>query len=147
MYKQLARLQNDDDWLNNWWGQPWALQEDDRFKGSALRNWVPSTDVSETDTKIKVVANLPGMKKEDVKIELDEETRTLKIFGEHKQEKRENSERFHSVERQFGKFERSVRLPPNADLDNINAKVEDGVLSVEIPKSVPKSKTRAVNVE
>jgi HSP20 family protein len=147
MSRSLARSSREDPW-DTWFGRPWLMfhEDDDRLKESSIRTWAPSTDVSETDTKIKIVANLPGMKKEDVKLELDEDTRTLRIFGEHKQEKREDNERFHSVERQFGKFERTIRLPQNADLDNINAKVEHGVLNVEIPKVEPKSKTRAVNV-
>ena len=114
----------------------------DPFFSHASLDILPHTDISESATEIKVTANVPGMKKEDVKIDLDEEHRTLTISGEFQQENKEDTEVYHRVERHSGKFQRSVALPAEADLEKIKASLNDGVLRVSIPKKGTQEKEK-----
>ena len=103
-----------------------------REDGQVERVWAPSVDVYETDRAFMVEVDLPGLKKEDVKITV--ENNTLTITGERKWKKEVNDENVHRQERFYGKFVRSFILPDNVDRDNISASFEDGVLTIEIPK-------------
>ncbi|KAK6929420.1 Alpha crystallin/Hsp20 domain [Dillenia turbinata] len=82
-------------------------------------------------------ADLPGLKKEEVKVEV-EEGRVLQIRGERKRESEEKNDKWHRVERSSGKFLRRFRLPDNAKVDQVNASMENGVLTVTVPKVVVK---------
>ncbi|XP_078446453.1 17.8 kDa class I heat shock protein-like [Wolffia australiana] len=82
-------------------------------------------------------ADLPGVKKEEVKVEV-EEGRVLQISGERSREKEEKTDRWHRVERSSGKFLRRFRLPENARLDQVKAAMENGVLTVTVPKEEAK---------
>lgn len=94
--------------------------------------WSPSVDISETDDNFVVRAELPGMKKED--IELEVENNMLSIRGERKFEKTDEGENFHFMERSYGSFYRSFTLPKNVDSETIGAEYKDGMLVVTIPK-------------
>jgi len=78
-------------------------------------------------------ADLPGVKKEEVRVEV-EDGRVLQISGERSREKEEKNDRWHRVERSSGKFLRRFRLPENAKLDEVKASMENGVLTVTVPK-------------
>ncbi|CAO2817091.1 unnamed protein product [Amaranthus hypochondriacus] len=78
-------------------------------------------------------ADLPGLKKEEVKVEV-EDGKVLQISGERSRESREENDKWHRVERSSGKFLRRFRLPENAKMDEIKANMEHGVLSVTVPK-------------
>ncbi|KAJ8443859.1 hypothetical protein Cgig2_032683 [Carnegiea gigantea] len=82
-------------------------------------------------------ADLPGVKKEEVKVEV-EDGRVLQISGERSREKEEKNDKWHRVERSSGKFLRRFRLPENAKLDEIKASMENGVLTVTVPKAEEK---------
>jgi len=107
-------------------------------------DWSPSVDVSESDDEIVVKAEIPGVNLEDVDISIDDNH--LIISGEKKQESEEKSKNYHSVERSYGSFRRSLALPSGVDVDNIKASSKDGVLSIQIPKSDDK-KRRKIEIE
>jgi HSP20 family protein len=96
-------------------------------------SWVPATDVSEDANTIQIAMELAGVNPEDVRISL--EGNVLTIRGEKRQEDEENNERVHRIERIYGMFERAFVLPNTADPDRIEARYENGVLTVGIPKT------------
>jgi HSP20 family protein len=108
--------------------------------------WSPAVDIKETDGEYLVKAELPGIRREDVKVSLDEDV--LTIEGERKQEKVEKTEKTHRVERFYGTFCRSFSLPEYTDAAGIRAECKDGVLSVHVPKlTVEKRKALQIKVE
>ena len=92
----------------------------------------PKLDVSETDSAIHVSAELPGVKQEEIDIEVHADT--LRISGEKKDERVVNDHNFHAVERSFGKFERTIALPAEVDSKQAEATFKDGVLVINLPK-------------
>lgn len=107
--------------------------------------WSPVVDIKETEDEYLVKAELPGLKREDVKVSLDEGV--LTIEGERRQEKEEKNERIHRVERFYGTFCRSFTLPEYTDASAIRAESKDGVLSVHVPKlKVEKRKALEITV-
>ncbi|MDI6701069.1 MAG: Hsp20/alpha crystallin family protein [bacterium] len=121
---------------------------DDRFFGKMLQpyyesNWTPSMDISETDKEFFVTVELPGLKKEDINLSID--NNVLTIEGERKSEKEEKGKTFHRIERSYGKFYRSVTLPKKVDEDNIKASFKDGLLNITIPK-VEKEKVKNIEI-
>ncbi|HAF07197.1 TPA: heat-shock protein [candidate division WOR-3] len=106
-------------------------------------NWTPSMDISETDKEFFVTVELPGLKKEDITLSID--NNVLTIEGERKSEKEEKGKTFHRIERSYGKFYRSVTLPKKVDEDNIKASFKDGLLNITIPK-VEKEKVKNIEI-
>jgi len=103
--------------------------------------WAPSADISETEKEFRVRAELPAVKKEDVKVTVDQGM--LTIEGERRQEREDKTEKYHRVESFHGSFSRSFSLPENIYADAIRCESKDGVLVVHIPKvqaAAPKSK-------
>lgn len=109
----------------------------------SMADWVPSVDISETDSAYMVKGEIPGVKKEDVRVTV--QNGMLTIQGERKQEKEEKGKRWHRVECSYGSFVRSFRVPDDADESKIKADFKDGLINVTIPKS-EKAKTKAINV-
>ena len=108
--------------------------------------WAPSADISETEKEYVIRAELPAVRKEDVKVTLDEGT--LTITGERTQQKEDKNERFHRVESFYGSFERSFALPGNINADAVRCESKDGILTIHIPKTeTPKSKTKQIAVQ
>ena len=93
--------------------------------------WWPATDIAEQDGKMVVNVDLPGMKPEDVKLEVTRES--LVISGERKQEREEKGEGFHRSERHYGRFYRQIPLPEGAETDKAEARFTNGELRVTIP--------------
>lgn len=98
------------------------------------KGWfTPQVDVTETETHYEVKVDLPGLKPEEVKVEL--RNGDLWISGERKEEKEEEGKTFHRIERRHGEFRRVLPLPAEVAQEKIEARVENGVLSVTIPKT------------
>ena len=107
-------------------------------------DWAPRVDISETEKEFTIKAEIPDVKKDEVKISVD--NGVLSIQGERKQEKEEKGKKFHRVERYYGSFTRSFTLPDNVDETKIEASFKDGMLNIQIPKS-EKSKPKAIDVK
>ena len=99
---------------------------------AAGRRWMPAMDLVETDDHLILRADLPGLDKEDVEIELKDDV--LTIAGERKAEHEERQDGFHRIERSHGAFARSLTLPKGIDAEQVQAEFEKGVLEVRIPK-------------
>jgi HSP20 family protein len=95
--------------------------------------FVPEANVTESEKAIDIAIELPGMKPDDVKVELHD--RALWITGEKKEEKEEQGKTFHRVERRSGSFRRVFNLPTEVEEGQIDAKFADGILTVSLPKS------------
>ena len=100
---------------------------------TGLMEWRPMVDTYEKDDAIIVNAELPGVKKDDISI--DVKNNILTISGERKDEEDVNEDNFFRKERFYGKFQRSFTLPENVDPDQVDAAYKDGVLEVKIPKT------------
>ena len=99
----------------------------------ALGEWAPSMDISETKDSLVAKVEVPGMEQKDIQISLQENLLTIK--GEKKQEKEEKDERYHRVERSYGSFMRSIRLPVAVDASRVTATFKNGLLTVTLPKT------------
>lgn len=124
-----------------------------RFFGSSpggdeamtFADWSPAMDVQETDQEYAIKADLPDVKKDDVKVTL--ENGILAIEGERRFEKEDKNKKYHRVERAYGKFVRRFALPTEVDGTTVKADFKDGVLSVRLPKTAkPTAKTIEVKV-
>ncbi|HKZ74272.1 MAG TPA: Hsp20/alpha crystallin family protein [Steroidobacteraceae bacterium] len=114
--------------------------------GGKVVEWTPSADISETEAEYVIRAELPAVKKEDVKVTFDDGT--LTIQGERKQQKEDKSEKYHRIESFYGSFARRFSLPDNVKADAIRCESKDGVLTVHVPKAEPtKSKPTQIKVE
>jgi HSP20 family protein len=96
------------------------------------REWSPALDVSETKDKMLVKVELPGVDPKDIDLSVEGDLLTIK--GERKQEKEEKEEDFHRIERFYGAFSRTLRLPASAEYDKVSASYKDGILKLTIPK-------------
>ncbi len=106
--------------------------------------WVPPVDVAETQEKILVRVEVPGMKQEDIQIEFENGLLTLK--GERKLVKEDNGLTYHRVERAYGNFNRTFTLPRTVDPEKISASYRDGVLEIEVPKK-EEAKPKQIKIE
>jgi len=136
--------------------QPWSIlnqlnRELEQFVGQVAQpegelkqaQWVPAVDIEETPDAYVIHADVPGVPAKD--IEINVENGVLEISGERKLEKQVEERGVRRFERVFGKFYRSFRLPETADVDNIKARSDHGVLTIIVPKkSVAKPRKIAV---
>jgi HSP20 family protein len=104
------------------------------------RRWIPAMDLVETEDRLVLRADLPGLEEDDVNIEVKDGV--LTISGERKSEHEEKGEGFYRVERAFGSFSRSLTMPQGIDTDAISADFDRGVLEVKIPKPEERKPTR-----
>ncbi|KAG8639505.1 hypothetical protein MANES_14G149500v8 [Manihot esculenta] len=126
----------------------WDPFYDFPFPSTSLSVSAPRSESANKETPEAHVfkADLPGIKKEEVKVEV-EEGRVLQISGERSKEKEEKNDKWHRVERSSGKFLRRFRLPENAKVDEVKASMENGVLTVTVPKEeVKKPDVNAIEI-
>jgi HSP20 family protein len=98
-----------------------------------ITEWAPAVDITEDDHEYLIKAELPEVKKEDVKVSV--ENGILSISGERKFEKETNGKKYHRIERSYGQFTRSFGLPEDANTDKVEAKFNDGLLHVQVAKN------------
>jgi HSP20 family protein len=108
------------------------------------RPWAPPVDIFETENELVLKADLPAVKLEDIDIQLENGTLTLK--GERRFEKDENNKGFHRIERSYGSFVRYFTLPETVDAEHVRAAYDNGVLSVTLPKKEV-AKPRSIKVQ
>jgi HSP20 family protein len=128
--------------LNRLFGEPRFARTGEN--GMSFSGWSPAVDVQETDKEYLIKADLPDVKKEDVKVELLDGT--LTIEGERQQEKEEKGKTFHKIEREYGKFLRRFAMPSEVDASKVQADFKNGVLNVHLPKSAT-AKPKAIDVK
>ncbi|XP_004504869.3 18.2 kDa class I heat shock protein-like [Cicer arietinum] len=137
---------------------PFSLDVWDPFKDFPLLNSVSESarensafvstrvDWKESPEAHVFKADIPGLKKEEVKVEIEDD-RVLQISGERSVEKEDKNDKWHRVERSSGKFMRRFRLPENAKIDQVKANMENGVLTVTVPKEdVKKPEVKSINI-
>lgn len=116
-----------------------------RDMSPALSDWAPAVDISEKEREYVVKAELPGVKKEDVKVELLNGVLTLS--GERKFEKDEKSETTHRIESAYGAFIRSFAVPEDVLAEKIAADYKDGILAIHLPKTdIKKPATKSIKI-
>jgi HSP20 family protein len=108
--------------------------------GTGPRRWVPAMDLVERDGQLVLRADLPGMDREDINVEVKDGV--LTVSGERKYEHEDKREGFYRVERSFGRFSRSLRLPRGVDASAVSAEFDRGVLEVTVPKPAEPAATR-----
>ena len=114
------------------------------FARTAAEEWSPSVDISETKDKLAIKAELPGLDAKDVNVSITGDILTIK--GEKKRETEEKDEHHHYVERYYGSFERSFKIPVNVKNDKIEATFDKGVLKIVLPKTEA-SKKKEIEVK
>ena len=96
-------------------------------------DWMPVVDILEANEHVEIRAEIPGLSEKDVQVSVTDDVLTLK--GEKTQASEENDQKYHRVERSYGRFQRSFTLPANLNPEDIKAKFMNGVLTVSIPKA------------
>jgi HSP20 family protein len=127
-FREMEDFQNR---LSTLFGRP--LRRTNGREEITLPEWTPLADITEDEKEYRIKAELPEMKKEEVKVTV--ENGVLTISGERKFEKEEKKRKYHRVERGYGTFMRSFTLPDDADFNHVNAEFKNGLLTVHVPKS------------
>jgi len=109
-----------------------------------VADWSPEVDISQDNHEYLLKADLPEMKKDDVRVTVEDGI--LSVSGERKCQKEDQKKKFHRIERSFGTFRRSFTLPENADSTKVTAEFRDGVLKVHLP-TTPVAKSKATQVK
>ena len=130
--------------LSAMFGRSPIRKEGEREEAMTVAEWAPLVDISEDEKEYLIKAELPEIKKEDIKVTVHDDVMT--ISGERKYEKEENGKKYHRVERAYGSFTRSFTLPEDADGSKVSAECKDGILRVRLPKT-EKAKSKAVEIK
>lgn len=115
----------------------------DRYPSTFEQDWVPSLDLSDTGDSLVVELEVPGMDSKDIDISIT--GNVLTVSGEKKRKREEKEHNYHLVERSYGNFVRSVRLPSTVDPDRVEASYKDGILTITMDK-VEQAKTKKIEV-
>jgi HSP20 family protein len=138
-FRDLAQMQ---DRINRIFGEAYRRSDDDVLNGG---EWTPPVDIFEnTNHEIVLRAELPGLKRED--IDLRVENNTLTLAGKREHEAEVSKDHYHRVERSYGRFSRSFSLPPTVDAGKVSAAFADGILTVTLPTR-EEAKPRQIQVQ
>jgi HSP20 family protein len=129
--------------LSSYFGRP-AVRSETGKEAMTVAEWSPRVDITEDDKEYVIKADLPDVKKEDIKLTVQDNV--MSISGERKYEKEEKGKKYHRVERAYGSFMRSFTLPEDADGSKVSAEYKDGVLNAHLPKS-EKAKPKSIEVK
>jgi len=140
-FKELDDLQTR---LSTMFGRAPVRKEVGKEEAMTIAEWAPLVDISEDEKEYLIKAELPEVKKEDVKVAVQDDVLTLS--GERTLEKEEKGKKYHRVERAYGIFSRSFTFPEDADPSKVNAEFKDGVLKVHLAKS-EKAKPKSIEVK
>ncbi|MGH7258453.1 MAG: Hsp20/alpha crystallin family protein [Nitrospiraceae bacterium] len=139
-FRELEEMSNQ---INRLFVRPSVWQAQNR-EAMTVADWTPTVDISETEAEYLIKAELPEVKKEDVKITVEDGV--LTIQGERRRETEEKAKKFHRVERSYGRFVRTFTLPDSVDETGVKAVYTDGVLNLRLPKS-EKAKPKQIEVK
>lgn len=109
--------------------------------------WTPVVDISEDDEAYSIVAELPEVKKEDMKVTVEDGYLTISGERKFEHEEKDKKKKFHRVERSYGSYSRSFSLPDNVDASKVKAESKEGVLNVTIPKIEKGESSDSVEIE
>src|SRR5262245_25813875 len=126
-FRDLSVLQDRMNRLFDTAGRNWGTEEP-----AATTTWSPAVDIFETEGEIVVKAELPGMERKDIALNLENNVLTLR--GERRFEKETKDDNYHRIERSYGGFRRAFSIPATVDEEKINAEYKDGVLKIVLPK-------------
>jgi HSP20 family protein len=140
-FKELNELESR---LATMFGRAPVRKDGEKDEAMTVAEWAPLVDITEDEKEYLIKAELPEVKKDDVKVSVQDGV--LSISGERKSEKEEKNKKFHRVEWAYGSFSRSFTLPEDADADKVAGDFKDGVLKVHVPKS-EKAKPKKIEVK
>ena len=140
-FKELNELENR---LATMFGRAPVRKSGEKDEAMTVAEWAPLVDITEDEKEYLIKAQLPEVKKDDMKVSVQDGI--LTIAGERKSEKEERNKKFHRVEWAYGSFSRSFTLPEDADADKVAGDFKDGVLKVHVPKS-EKAKPKKIEVK
>ena len=143
-WSPLKELEEMEKRLSTIFGKAPSTTSSEKKEALAVAEWSPLVDITEDEKEYVVKAEIPEMKKEDIKLNVADDV--LSITGERKYEKEEKGKKYHRVERAYGSFMRSFTLPEDADGSKVSAEYKDGLLKVHIPKS-EKAKPKTTEVK
>ncbi|MDP1948398.1 MAG: Hsp20/alpha crystallin family protein [Nitrospirota bacterium] len=129
--------------LSGYFGRA-AVRTEGGKEAMTVAEWSPRVDITEDDKEYVIKADLPDVKKEDIKLTVQDNV--MSISGERKYEKEEKGKKYHRVERSYGSFMRSFTVPDDADASKVSAEYKDGVLNAHLPKS-EKAKAKSIEVK
>lgn len=108
-------------------------------------DWSPNVDIVEDEKEFLIKAELPEMKRDQIKVTLEDNV--LTVAGERRQDKEEKNKRYHRIECEYGSFARSFTLPTGTQSDKVTAEFTDGVLRVHLPKDAKAASTKSVEIK
>ena len=140
-FKELNEMENR---LATMFGRAPVRKNGEKDEAMTVAEWAPLVDITEDEKEYLIKAQLPEVKKDDMKVSVQDGI--LTIAGERRSEKEEKNKKFHRVEWAYGSFSRSFTLPEDADADKVAGDFKDGVLKVHVPKS-EKAKPKKIEVK
>lgn len=140
-FREMEEIQNR---LASLWNREVSRSNGEKSENLTVADWSPRVDIIEEEGSFLVKAELPEMKKEDIKVTVEDGI--LTISGERKFEKEEKKKKYHRIEREYGSFVRSFTLPASTASDKVAAEFKDGVLQVRLPKDA-KASPRTLDIK
>ena len=140
-FHELDDLQNR---LSTLFGRAPVKKSEGGREAMRVAQWAPLVDISEDEKEYLIKAELPEVKKDEVKVSVQNDV--LSITGERKYEKEEKDKKVHRIERAYGSFARTFTVPEDADAEHVSAEFRDGILNVHLPKT-EKAKPKSIDVQ